>query len=106
VKALSFNADYLNWFRFDMPLKHVIRVMEVDRDDDDPGRTEEKSLCDTLILAGEIRDELAREKGTRVYVMKQVKEELAREKGTRVYVMKQVKEGVWERIRLEVDSKK
>jgi hypothetical protein len=88
VKALSFNADYLNWFPLGKPIRHVIRVMETEDDDDDPERTEERSLCDTLILAGEIRDTLAREKGTKVYVMKGVKQ------------------SVWERIEQEVRSKK
>jgi hypothetical protein len=50
--------------------------MEIDEDDDDPGRTQEKSLCDTLILAGEVTDKYAREKGTKIWIMKNVKPEV------------------------------
>jgi hypothetical protein len=73
INALSFNADYLDWFPVGKPIKHVIRVITDEKDDDDPGRTQERSLCDTLILAGEVKDELARERGTKVYIMKNVK---------------------------------
>jgi hypothetical protein len=76
LHAVSFNADYLNWFPIGMPIKHVIRVMEVEDDDDDPNRTQERSLCDTLILAGQVENSLAREKGTRIWVMKNVKGDL------------------------------
>jgi hypothetical protein len=72
LQAVAFNADYLNWFPYGKPIRHVIRVMEVDEDDDDPGRNQERSLCDTLILAGVVNNALARERGTRIYVMKQV----------------------------------
>jgi hypothetical protein len=73
LRAVSFNADYLDWFPLGQPIQHVIRVMEVEDDDDDPERTQERSLCDTLILAGEITNEFAREKGTKIWVMKNVK---------------------------------
>jgi hypothetical protein len=70
--AVSFNADYLRWFPTEQK-QHIIRVMEVDEDDDDPQRTQERSVCDTLILVGMVRDEMAREKGTKVYLLKGVK---------------------------------
>lgn len=73
VRAVSFNADYLYWFPVGKPVKHVIRIMEVEEDDDDPQRMEERSLCDTLILAGEVKDTLARERGTKIWIMKNVK---------------------------------
>jgi hypothetical protein len=76
LQAVSFNADYLNWFPVGKPIQHVIRVMELEDDDDDPGRTQERSLCDTLILAGEITDQYAREKGTKIWLMKNVKPEV------------------------------
>jgi hypothetical protein len=76
LQAVSFNADYLDWFPIGQPIQHVIRVMEIDEDDDDPGRTQEKSLCDTLILAGEVTDKYAREKGTKIWIMKNVKPEV------------------------------
>jgi hypothetical protein len=76
IQAVSFNADYLDWFPVGQPVQHVIRVMTMEDDDDDPGRTQERSLCDTLILAGEITNRLAREHGTKIWVMKNVKGEV------------------------------
>jgi hypothetical protein len=73
LQAVSFNADYLDWFPVGRPIKHVVRIMEIEEDDDDPERTQERSLCDTLMLAGEIRNPYAREKGTKIWVMKNVK---------------------------------
>jgi hypothetical protein len=78
LQAVSFNADYLNWFKLDQPIRHVIRVMEVEQDDEDPERNQERSLCDTLILAGEITNPYAREKGTKIWLMKDVKPEVKR----------------------------
>jgi Dolichyl-phosphate-mannose-protein mannosyltransferase len=76
IQAVSFNADYLNWFPVGKPIQHVIRIMEPEDDDDDPGRTQERSLCDTLILAGEITSSIARERGTKIWVMKNVNAEV------------------------------
>jgi hypothetical protein len=73
LQAVSFNADYLDWFPVGRPIKHVVRIMEIEEDDDDPERTQERSICDTLMLAGEIRNPYAREKGTKIWVMKNVK---------------------------------
>jgi hypothetical protein len=70
---VSFNADYLDWFPLGKPIKHVIRVMEAEVDDDDPERNQERSLCEELILAGQIEHPLAREKGTKIWIMKNVK---------------------------------
>lgn len=72
--AVAFNADYLQWFPSNQR-KHIVRVMEPEHDDDDPQRTQERSVCETLILVGEVRDPMAREKGTRVYLLKNVKQE-------------------------------
>jgi 4-amino-4-deoxy-L-arabinose transferase-like glycosyltransferase len=76
LQSVSFNADYLDWFPVGKPIRHVIRIMEIDDDDDDPERWQERSLCDTLFLAGEIEHELARERGTKIWVMKNVKGDL------------------------------
>ena len=73
LQAVSFNADYLDWFPLGKPIRHVVRVMQIEEDDDDPERAQERSLCDTLILAGEISNPYAREKGTKIWVMKNVK---------------------------------
>jgi len=72
LHAVSFNADYLNWFPLGKPIRHVIRVMEEEEDDDDPNREQERSLCDTLVLAGKVEHPLAREKGTKIWIMKNV----------------------------------
>jgi len=73
LQAVSFNADYLDWFPVGMPVRHVIRVITLEDDDDDPERRQERSLCDTLIFAGEVENRLAREKGTKIWVMKNVR---------------------------------
>jgi hypothetical protein len=63
------NADYINWFPFPgMEVKHVILVQEAG--DDDPERKKEQSLFKTVSLAGQIEDKLAREYGTKIYLLK------------------------------------
>ncbi len=71
LKAVTFNADYLDWFPLGMNIKHGILVRGVN--DEDPERNEERPLCDTVFKAGSITDKNAREFGTSIYVMKNIK---------------------------------
>lgn len=72
AEALSFNADYINWYNLDnIEYKHIILVKY--RLDDDPNRDQERPLFEEITMAGEITDPYAREKGTRVYILKGAK---------------------------------
>lgn len=68
IGAVSMNADYINWFRLDKEIKHVILVQEAS--DDDPDRTKEKPLFETIERTGEITNEFARERGTSIFILK------------------------------------
>jgi len=65
IKAVSMNADYINWFDFSIPYKHVILVKERD----DSTREKEKKIFDSVFLAGKVENDWAREKGTCVFVL-------------------------------------
>jgi len=71
IGAVSMNADYINWFRLDKEIKHVILVQEAS--DDDPTRTKEKPLFETIERTGEITNEFARERGTSIFILKNAK---------------------------------
>jgi hypothetical protein len=72
AEALSFNADYINWYDLDhTEYKHIILVKY--RLDDDPNREQERPLFEEVTVVGEMTDPYAREKGTRVYLLKGAK---------------------------------
>lgn len=68
IGAVSLSADYLNWFRLDKEIRHLIRVKEVS----DNGKEIEKSqpYFETFLVFGKITTEFAREQGTTIYLMK------------------------------------
>ena len=75
AEALSFNADYINWYNLDnTEYKHIILVKY--RLDDDPNREQERPLFEEITMVGEITDPYAREKGTRVYLLKGAKKSI------------------------------
>ena len=67
INALSYNADYINWFPKNKKWLNIILVKEIK--DDDTGRKDEKSLFDIIYLAGKIQNEYAREYGSAVYLL-------------------------------------
>jgi hypothetical protein len=67
INAVSFNADYINWIRLDKTIKNVIVVKEAD--DDDPARTREIPLFETVRLVGQNNHPYSREFGTKVFVL-------------------------------------
>lgn len=73
LQAVSFNADYLYWFPMDKPLKHVIRIKNRSSYLEDSTMRVERSYCDTLIYVGEVTSLYARERGTKVFLMKNLK---------------------------------
>lgn len=73
TQAVSMNADYINWYPLDeMEILNVILVKEAD--DDDKNREKERGLVESITLVGEIENKYAREKGTRVYLLKGAKQ--------------------------------
>ena len=73
LRAVSFNADYLYWFPIGKPVKHIVRIISESNFLKDPGLSDERSFCDTMILVGEVTNTYAREKCTKVFVMKNLK---------------------------------
>lgn len=86
IKAVSFNADYLNWFVLDVPYKNVIRVKN---SWERTAELEETSpFFQSSRIAGEITNKYAREYGATIFVFinakidinKRLKDEIKEEK--------------------------
>ena len=75
INALSYNADYVNWFPRNVQWKNMIMVVEAG--DSDTLRNDERPYFDSIILAGKIRNEFAREKGSAVYILLGAKPEVS-----------------------------
>jgi hypothetical protein len=69
LQAVSFNADYMNWFRLEEPIRYVILVK--DTWDRDPERRREKVFFKKVEEAGMIRNNLAREYRTKVFLLEE-----------------------------------
>jgi hypothetical protein len=63
--AVSFNADYVNWFRLETEYRSVIYVQEAV--DEDLRSAPPAARFDSVILVDSITDPFARERGTRIY---------------------------------------
>ena len=74
VTASSFNADYINWLPLDEEIKDAILVKE--EDDDDPDRTTERLLFDTVYRAAQRINPLAREPKISIYVLRGAKTDI------------------------------
>ena len=68
LKAVSMNADYINWFDFSHDYKNIIMIKDIW--DLDKNRKREKAFFKEVELADSITSRFAREKGTRIYVLK------------------------------------
>jgi hypothetical protein len=68
IRAVSLNADYINWFRLDKEIRHIIRVKEVGDNGKEFAVSQPYFEC--VSKFGEITNEFAREKGTSIYVLK------------------------------------
>jgi hypothetical protein len=67
IKAVSFNADYINWFDLERPYVNFIRIKEYDeRDEDELAKT--SPYFETAKLADSIANPDAREYRTRIFV--------------------------------------
>lgn len=75
TEALSMDADYINWYPLEtMDIENVILVKEAT--DSDSKREKEKSLFDNIFFIGEIENGYAREKATKVYLLKGAKQSI------------------------------
>jgi hypothetical protein len=70
--AYSECADYIDWFPLDkFEIVNVILVKEVN--DKDPGRDRERAFFEEVRLIGQVSNPYAREKGTKVYLLRKAK---------------------------------
>jgi len=67
IRAVTLNADYINWFPLQEEVKNLILIQSAD--DDDKGREKEKPLFSKIYLIDKIKNKYARESGTSVYVL-------------------------------------
>lgn len=71
VKAVSFNADYINWFDLNKKYDHLIRVKEYSEDEDELKKT--GVYFESSEIAGIVTHPFAREKGTTVFSFRRAK---------------------------------
>ncbi len=69
IKALSFNADYLNWFNLNRKITNMIVIKE----SGEPINEEAKQIFESIAAVGQIKNFFAREYGATVYVLKNAK---------------------------------
>ncbi len=74
IQAVSFNADYINWFPLDKKISHIVLVQEIT--DTDPGREKEKPLFEKITLSGKVTNPYAREYGTSIYMLQNAKADI------------------------------
>lgn len=71
INVVSYNADYLYWFKLEKPIKHVILIRAPK--EEDPERKKEQPFFEKIIRIGEVRNPYAREKGARVFLLENAK---------------------------------
>lgn len=74
INAVSYNADYLYWFKMDKPVKDLILIQGTY--DEDPERKKEQPLFAKITKIGEVKNPYAREKGAAVFLLEGAKEEV------------------------------
>ncbi|WP_163397755.1 ArnT family glycosyltransferase [Flavobacterium fluviatile] len=71
IKAVSFNADYVNWFDLDVPYKNLIRVKEYQKNSTELNET--GPYFKSSAIGGEITNKFAREYKTVIFVFTEAK---------------------------------
>lgn len=86
IKAVSFNADYVNWFNLKIQYKNLIRVKEFDENNEELKET--SPYFEKGFIGGKITNQYAREYGTTIFIFtnakidinKRLEEEIKEEK--------------------------
>ncbi|KAF2514254.1 glycosyltransferase family 39 protein [Flavobacterium foetidum] len=71
IKAVSFNADYVNWFDLSIPYKNLIRIKEFDEESKEFAET--SPFFGTSVIGGQITNKYAREYLTTIFVFTKAK---------------------------------
>jgi hypothetical protein len=71
IGAVSLNADYINWFRLDKEIRHIIRVKDIF--DNGKELIVSQPYFESVSRFDEITNVFAREKGTTIYLLKNSK---------------------------------
>ncbi len=71
IKAVSFNADYVNWFDLNIQYKNLIRVKEFDENNEELKET--SPYFESAAIGGRIDNQFAREYGTTFFVFTNAK---------------------------------
>ncbi|ABQ04903.1 glycosyltransferase family 39 protein [Flavobacterium johnsoniae] len=71
IKAVSFNADYVNWFNLNVYYKNLIRVKTFEENSNEFKET--SPFFQSAFIAGKITNKYAREYGTTVFVFTNAK---------------------------------
>lgn len=71
INAVSYNADYLYWFKMDKPIRDLILIREAG--ESDPERKKEKPFFYKITKIGELKNNFARERGTTVFLLEGAK---------------------------------
>ena len=75
IPAVSFNADYINWFQLDKQYANLIRIKTFESEGDE--LTETGPYFDKSYAAGSITNKFAREYGTAIFVFEGAKIDIA-----------------------------
>jgi len=67
INAVSYNADYLYWFKMEKPIKDLILIREWD--DEDPQRKKEQPFFGRITKIGEVKNKFSREYGASVFLL-------------------------------------
>ncbi|MGE6353157.1 ArnT family glycosyltransferase [Flavobacterium sp. NPDC079362] len=71
IKAVSFNADYVNWFNLDIRYKNLIRIKNYEENSTEFQKT--SPFFQSSVIAGEITNKYAREYKTTIFVFANAK---------------------------------
>ncbi|WP_264564588.1 glycosyltransferase family 39 protein [Flavobacterium sp. N3904] len=71
ITALSFNADYVNWFQLDKKYVNLIRIKELNNEETELEET--SPFFEKSYIGGSITNLLAREYGTTIFVFEKAK---------------------------------
>ena len=74
IKAVSFNADYVNWFNLDVKYKNVIRVIEFEEAEDEFKETSQ--LFQSSSYVAQITNKYAREYKTSIFTFINAKSDI------------------------------